>query len=119
MGILKWLPLFIVGAILESVTQLLLKKGALKNQHVHGFRYLLNIIRNKWVIIGILVYVLQMILWVVLLMYIPLTIAFPLTGIQKVIIILFAALVLKESVSRVEWAGVFFIAMGIVFIVLH
>jgi len=118
MGIVKWLPLFILGAVLESVTQVFLKKGALKNQNVHGMQYLLNVARNKWVITGVLVYVLQMILWVVLLMYIPLTIAFPLTGIQKVIIIIFAAIVLKESVSRMEWAGVFLIALGIVFIVI-
>ena len=52
------------------------------------------------------------------LMYIPLTVAFPLTGIQKVIIIMFAAFVLKESVSRIEWAGVLLISLGIVFIVI-
>ncbi len=118
MEIVKWLPLFVLGAILESVTQIFLKRGALTNQDVHGIRYLLNVVRNKWVITGILVYLLQMVLWVVLLMYIPLTIAFPLTGIQKVIIIMFAAIVLKESVSRIEWAGVFLIALGIVFIVI-
>lgn len=115
---LKWLPLFIVGAILESVTQLLLKKGAMTNQHHLGVRYLLNVIRNKWVVSGVLIYFLQMILWVILLMYIPLTIAFPLTGIQKIVIILFAALILKENVSRIEWAGVILITLGIIFIVL-
>ena len=36
------------------------------------------------------------------LMYILLTVSFPLTGIQKVIIIIFAAFFLKESVSRIE-----------------
>ena len=114
----KWLPLFIVGAVLESVTQLFLKKGASTNQHLRGLDYLLKVVRDKWVVSGVLVYVLQMILWVVLLMYIPLTIAFPLTGIQKVIIILFAAFVLKESVSRIEWAGVLLITAGIAFIIL-
>lgn len=116
-GNLKCFPLFILGAVLESATQLCLKKGALKHQDVHGLQYLLNVVRNKWVITGVLIYLLEMVLWIVLLMYIPLTIAFPLTGIQKVMIILFAAFVLKEGVSKIEWAGVFFIALGISFIV--
>jgi len=117
MGILKWLPLFIVGAVLQGATQLCLKKGAQKHQDVRGLRYFLNIVRNKWVIIGVLIYLVEMVLWIVLLMYIPLAVAFPLTGIQEVIMIVFAAFVLKESVSKMEWAGAFFIALGIVFIV--
>ena len=118
MGIVKWLPLFILGAVLQGATQLCLKKGAQRHQDVQGIRYMLNVVRNKWVIIGVLIYLLEMVLWVVLLMYIPLAIAFPLTGIQEVIMILFAAFVLKESVSRMEWAGAFLIAMGIAFIVM-
>lgn len=117
MGILKWLPLFIVGAILQGATQLCLKKGAQKHRAIHGIAYFLNIVRNKWVIIGVLIYLLEMVLWIVLLMYIPLAVAFPLTGIQEVIMIVFAAFILKESVSRIEWTGAFFIALGIVFIV--
>ena len=118
MEILKWFPLFILGAVLQGATQLCLKKGAQRHQDVHGIKYILNVVRNKWVLLGILIYLFEMVLWVVLLMYIPLAIAFPLTGIQEVLMIFFAVFVLKESVRHIEWAGVFMIATGIVFLVM-
>jgi drug/metabolite transporter (DMT)-like permease len=58
-----------------------------------------------------------MVIWIVLLSYIPLSVAFPLTGIQKIIIILFSVFVLREHVSNAEWLGVGITALGIAVIV--
>lgn len=116
MSIIKWLPLFIAGAIMESTTQLCLKKGAIIHKETTGFTYYLKLIKNKWVIIGILAYIIEMIIWIILLSYIPLSIAFPLTGLQKIIIVFFSVLVLKEKVNRLEWLGVGIIVIGIVLI---
>lgn len=116
MSLIKWFPLFIAGAIMESTTQLCLKKGAIVHKEISGFAYYLKLIKNKWVIIGILSYLVEMVIWIVLLSYIPLSIAFPLTGLQKIIIVLFSVLILKEKVSKLEWLGVGIITMGIVII---
>ncbi|MCL4491423.1 MAG: EamA family transporter [Nitrospirae bacterium] len=113
MSLIKWAPLFILGAAMESTTQLCLKKGALAHQETGGLAYYLKLIRNKWVITGILSYVVEMVIWIVLLSYIPLSIAFPLTGLQKIFIILFSVFILKERVSRIEWLGVGVTALGI------
>lgn len=117
MLLIKWIPLFMAGAAMESTTQLCLKKGAAAHCETSGFSYYLKIIKNKWVITGILAYLVEMIIWIVLLSYIPLSIAFPLTGIQKIFIIFFSVLVLKERVSKVEWLGVGITALGIAVIV--
>lgn len=117
MWLLKWLPLFVVGASMESVTQLCLKKGALIHREIRGLSYYLNLLRTKWVIGGILAYFVEMVIWIVLLSHIPLSIAFPLTGIQKIFIIFFSLLVLKERVTRIEWLGIGITVLGIAVIV--
>jgi drug/metabolite transporter (DMT)-like permease len=115
--LVKFFPLFIAGATMESASHLCLKKGATANHDVNGIAYYLKLLRNRWVIAGILTYFVEMVIWIVLLTYIPLSVAFPLTGIQKVIIILFSVFVLKEKVSALEWLGVGIIAAGIAVIV--
>lgn len=113
MNLIKWLPLFILGAALESVTQISLKKGAIIHGDIRGFGYYLKLLREKWVIIGILSYVVEMAVWVILLSAIPLAIAFPLTGIQQVILILISAFIFKETISKSECLGMVLILIGI------
>lgn len=107
------MPLFITGAALESTMQVFLKKGALEHSGHHGIGYYLKVLKNKWVVSGVLLYFIEMAIWVYLLTVIPLSIAFPITGIQKIIIILFSFFVLKEHISRVEWLGIGITALGI------
>jgi len=116
MSLIKWAPLFILGATMESVTQICLKKGASIHHETRGLAYYLDLIRNRWVITGILAYVIEMINWIILVSFIPLSVAFPLTGLQKIIIILFSVFVLKEHVSTIEWLGFGMTAAGILVI---
>ena len=116
MWLIGWAPLFILGATMESVTQICLKKGALAHCGTRGFAYYIKLLRNKWVITGILAYFVEMINWIILVSFIPLSVAFPLTGLQKIIIVLFSVFVLKEHVSRTEWLGVAITALGVALI---
>lgn len=116
MWLLKWMPLFVLGALLESTTHIFLKKGAVEHNEVSGIHYYLRLMRNKWVIAGILVYVLEMATWIVLLSHIPLSIAFPLTGFQKIFIVMFSFFYLKEKIKKVEWLGIGITVAGIVVI---
>lgn len=105
------------GAALESTTQVFLKKGAAAHRETGGMRYYLKLLENRWIIAGILVYLLEMVIWIVLLANVPLSIAFPLTGFQKIFIILLSVVAFKEKVSRMEWIGVGLTFLGIVLIV--
>jgi drug/metabolite transporter (DMT)-like permease len=117
MKLIKWLPLFFLGAALESTTQISLKKGATIHRETGGLGYYLSLLKEKWVIIGLLSYGVEMVIWIFLLSAIPLSVAFPLTGIQQVFLILFSAFILKEKINRAEWLGVGLIAIGIGIIV--
>ncbi|TAN62615.1 hypothetical protein EPN18_04405 [bacterium] len=111
--ILQWMPLFITGAALESTTQIFLKKGALEHSSHDGLKYYFKLLKNKWVLTGIGLYLIEMVIWIILLSVIPLSVAFPITGVQKIMIILFSFLVLKEKISRVEWFSIGITALGI------
>lgn len=117
MSLLKWMPLFVAGATIESFTQVCLKKGASEHKDTDGIKYYLKILQNRWVIAGISAYLVEMVLWIVLLSYIPLSVAFPLSGIQKIIIILFSVFVLREKANVMEWFGIGITILGIAIIV--
>lgn len=112
MWLLKWVPLFIAAATLESIGQILFKKGASAHHSIQGIHYYASLIRNKWVVTGLFSYAIEMIIWIFLLSNIPLSIAFPLSGLQQLFIILFSAVILKERVNNLEWLGVGLIALG-------
>lgn len=113
---LKWIPVFALGAILESTTQIFLKKGALAHNDTGGVAYYLKLFRNRWVIGGVSLYFVEMFIWIVVLTSVPLSIAFPLTGLQKVFIVLFSFFVLKEKITGTEWLGIGFTVAGMAII---
>ncbi|MBI5587898.1 MAG: EamA family transporter [Deltaproteobacteria bacterium] len=117
MWLLKWIPLFVLAAVLESVGQISFKKGAITHGGVTGAGYYLRLFKNGWVLLGLCSYGVEMVIWVFLLSNIPLSIAFPLSGFQQLIIILFSVFVLKEKINNTEWLGAGLIALGISIIV--
>ena len=117
MWLAKLIPLFIAAALLESVGQITFKKGAMRFVHISGPAYYLKLLGNGLVLLGLLSYAVEMVIWVFLLSNVPLSIAFPLSGFQQLIIILFSVFVLKEKVNNTEWLGAGLIALGISIIV--
>lgn len=117
MWLLRWLPFFAAAAVLEAAGQISFKKGAVSNRDVSGARYYFSLLRNGWVLAGLAAYGVEMVIWLFLLSNIPLSIAFPLSGFQQLVIILFSVFILKEKVSKLEWLGAGFIALGISIIV--
>ncbi|MBF0565251.1 MAG: EamA family transporter [Nitrospirae bacterium] len=109
----KWMPLIAAGAAIETFTQICLKKGAVAHNETSGILYYLKLLSNKWVISGILMFLVEMVLWVFLLAHIPLSVVFPLTGMEKIFVVFISAYTLKERVNGIEMAGVALTAAGI------
>lgn len=117
MWLVKWIPFFVLAAVLEAAGQISFKKGATTNREATGAGYYLKLLKNHWVLVGLVSYGVEMVIWVFLLSNIPLSIAFPLSGFQQLIIILFSVFILKEKINNLEWLGAGFIALGISIIV--
>jgi undecaprenyl phosphate-alpha-L-ara4N flippase subunit ArnE len=109
----NWIPLFLIAAVLESIGQISFKKAALAHREVRGVHYYLKLARNKWALGGILSYSIEMVLWIYLLSRIPLSIAFPLAGLQQLAILAASYLFLNEKINRAEWLGAGLIALGL------
>ncbi len=110
---INWLPMFLLAALLETIGQLSFKRAATEHRGVLGFQYYLRLARNVWAICGVVVYAVEMLLWLYLLVHIPLSIAFPLAGIQQLVILAASRLFLREQVNRMELLGAAFIAAGL------
>ncbi len=117
MALVKWIPLFLAGAALETATQVFLKKGADIHSGTEGVRYYIELLKNRWVVSGILLYLAEMTIWIILLANIPLSIAFPFTGIQKIFMIAVAVIIFRENVTGAEWLGIATISAGILLII--
>ncbi len=109
---IKWLPLFFLAAVLETVGQLSFKRAATEHRTVSGIGYYLRLALNKWAIGGVFSYAVEMLIWLFLLARIPLSIAFPLAGLQQLVILSASYLFLGERVNRIELLGAVFIAAG-------
>jgi len=109
----NWLPLFLIAAILESIGQISFKKAALANREIQGVHYYIKLAGNKWALGGIFSYGIEMILWIFLLSEIPLSIAFPLAGLQQLVILGASILFLNERMNLDEWLGAGLIVLGL------
>ncbi len=110
---IKWLPLFFLAALLETIGQLSFKRAATEHRTVSGIGYYMRLARDKWAIGGVIAYAVEMLLWLFLLARIPLSIAFPLAGLQQLVILSASYWFLSERVTRVELLGAVFIAAGL------
>ena len=109
----NWIPFFLLAALLESIGQISFKKAALTYREVQGVHYYLKLAGNKWALGGILSYNIEMVLWIFLLSRIPLSIAFPLAGLQQLVILAASYFFMNERINHAEWLGAGLIALGL------
>ena len=113
-----WIPLFVLAAALESTGQILFKKAASANDQAGGLHYYLLLARDKRVLGGLFAYGVEITLWFYLLSRIPLSVAFPLSGLQQLFLILYSFFFLNERINTREWFGASLIALGVSIIVI-
>jgi drug/metabolite transporter (DMT)-like permease len=118
MNLILWIPFFVLKAVLEGVGHIFLKKGSAKYAEVEGMRFYFLLLRDKLVIWALAINVFEMILWVLVLAYIPVSLAFPLTGMNEIFVIFASAYFLKEHINTQEWIGISSIFIGILIIII-
>jgi drug/metabolite transporter (DMT)-like permease len=118
MNIVLWLPFFLLKAVAEGMAKNKKKKGAIENIEVTGIRYYILLLKNKLVLLAFALNIVEMFLWVLVLAYLPLSIAFPLTGMNEIFVIFASAYFLKERINFKEWIGIASISTGLFIIIL-
>ncbi len=103
-----------IGAVLVTVSELLLKKGAVaaKGSSWMGIEALASI----WTWVGIVTYVLSFVSWLYVLRFVPLGIAFSLINVVHVLVPLASWAILAERVTLARWAGIGLVFLGIILI---
>lgn len=116
MNLLYYFTLFILGGIAETLLHVCLKRSTLNHLDARGLRYYLHIITDYWFYLGMSFYVVDLIIYLYLLAHLPLSVAYPVTGLQKIFIIFSSRYLLKEKLSSMELTGVSLIGIGILLI---
>ncbi len=80
-------------------------------------KILLIIFTNKFVITGIVLYLISMFFWIGVLSKIDLSAAYPFVSIGVILTVILAAITLHESIPLLRWAGIFITLSGVYLIV--
>jgi undecaprenyl phosphate-alpha-L-ara4N flippase subunit ArnF len=110
-----------LNAALVTISELLLKKGALAAAAVEVPRWLswtgVAALGSGWVVAGIFFYLLSFVNWLHLLRTVPLHIAFPVTNLSHALIPLGAWVLLGERFGPGRATGIALIVVGTWFVV--
>ena len=116
-GIWFFHPLFqlALGAMLVTVSELLLRRGAESFATADGAKSLFGIaaLASGWTWLGILCYIASFLSWIVVLRRLPLSVAFPAINVVHVLIPIGCWIFLGESISQRRWLGIALVVCGI------
>lgn len=109
--------LLLISALLASLGQILFKKGVLLVGNV-TFESLVSLelwrlISNPSILLGLTLYALSTILWLIALSNTTLNFAYPFTSLTFVLVILASRLIFTETIPDLRYVGIAFIVFGI------
>lgn len=111
--------LALASVFMATTGQFLLKSGMEKVGYVGTDRLskpvtlALQVIRTPQVLIGLGLFVLSALAWLIVLSRAPLSFAYPFAGLTYVLITLVSRFVLHESVPGLRWVGILLIIAGV------
>jgi len=114
--------LIFIAILLAVFGQLSMKKGMIETGQI-GIREFLgkrlfSVILEKFVILGIILYVLSTSVWLVVLSQEELSFAYPLVGTGYIITAILSKIFFKENLTMSRIAGIFLIVVGAYLIVI-
>lgn len=118
---LKVFLLIVLNDMVDAAAQLLLKKGASQTGFSditpdNFFSFINNGIHSWALWLGILVYALNFLVWIVVLTKAELSVAMPVGSTTYLVIPLLSIFYFHEHVSLLRWCGILFIILGIHFV---
>jgi multidrug transporter EmrE-like cation transporter len=105
------------GIILAAVAQLSFKKGVEEHQLTLSKNLVFDILSNKFIVIGFLIYGFGSIVWLFLLKKFPLSILYPAAiSSSYVLVYLGSTIIFNEPVTATKTLGVLLTLLGIFFL---
>lgn len=114
----RYLPLILLGVLLNAAAQLCLKQGmrqighfafSLENILPIGFKVALN----PFVFAGLLCYVISVVVWLMALSRVEVSFAYPLLSVGYIVTAFAGQMFFGESLGSVRWAGIVVICLGV------
>ena len=114
----RYLPLILLGVLLNAAAQLSLKQGmrtighfafSLENIVPIGTKALIN----PFVFAGLLCYVISVIVWLMALSRVEVSYAYPLLSVGYIVTAFAGQFFFQEALGPVRWAGIVVICLGV------
>jgi drug/metabolite transporter (DMT)-like permease len=114
----RYLPLILLGVLLNAFAQVALKQGmrtighfafSLENILPVGTRVFLN----PFVLAGLIAYVVSVLVWLMALSRVEVSYAYPLLSVGYIVAALAGQVLFHEALTPVRWAGILVICLGV------
>lgn len=104
---------WIITIVVDTVGQLAFKAAATENSSLDGFEHWKFMLKRPWLWLGIFSYVLEFIVWLAFLSFVPLSEGVMLGSINIVVIMIAGRLFFKEKLTKNRLIGVILITLGV------
>ena len=114
----RYLPLIIIGVLLNASAQLFLKQGM---RHIGYFefrlenigRIILTVAASPYILSGLACYVISVAVWLLVLSRVEVSYAYPLLSIGYIVTAFAGFIFFNESIGAIRWAGISVICFGV------
>ncbi|MGY2289265.1 EamA family transporter [Pseudomonas sp. SDO528_S397] len=103
---------WILNVIVDTSGQLAFKAAAVDSADYSGMAHWYHLMKRHWFWIGILLYVVEFMLWLAFITMVPLSVAVMLGSINIVVIMIAGRLWFKEALTKWRLIGILLIALG-------
>jgi multidrug transporter EmrE-like cation transporter len=114
--------LVMICVVAGALGQIIWKHGMSTMEKVNGFedllkiKTILNILTNKYIILGLIIYGSVFILWLAALSILDVSFMYPLLSLAYIVTTFFSVVFLGEVVTLSRWAGIALVVMGCIII---
>lgn len=112
--------LLVVSIGLAVAGQLAMKAGMQKVGEIqakdikHPWKLIVRVLESVWAVVGVVLYAVSAIFWLIVLSRVPLSVAYPIVAAGYVVVVFYSWLVFKEEVKWISWVGLALIVIGVV-----
>ena len=117
----SYLPLILTGVFLNAVAQLALKQGAgrlgdLAFSWNNVIPIGIQVIFNPWIFLGLFLYGVSVVLWILALSRVEVSFAYPLLSIGYILVAIAGYFLFNEPLSMSKIFGILLIIAGVIFL---